>query len=75
MSNKKFYPDQVFVDRFTQMVKKSGMRVTMIARLMDTERNTIYDYMKGVTQPRVSQLKLICKATKTSVDWLLGLED
>lgn len=75
MSNKKFYPDQVFVDRFTQMVKKSGLQVTMIARLMNTERNTVYDYMNGVTQPRVSQLKLICQTTKTSVDWLLGLED
>lgn len=75
MSGKTFYVDQVFLERFRKVVLDNKLDAPEVGKIMKVERKAVYGYLDGMTQPKVAQLIMFCKATKTSANWLLGLED
>ena len=51
-----------------------GREVTRIAKRLHVSRNTIYDWINGVREPRASQIIALCYMFDWDANELLGLK-
>lgn len=72
MANKTMYCDDDTARRIADVLYKKSLQEW--STLLDVEKDTINNYIRGRTQLKIAQLKLICEATNTSADWILGLK-
>ncbi len=64
---------KVLPDRLTQALRDSGLSRRALSEIIGVHLNTVHAYASGQRFPRLSQLTLLAKALRVSLDWLLDL--
>jgi transcriptional regulator with XRE-family HTH domain len=73
LENKDYAPPPTpdgFPQRLRQVVDSYGS-TSALARIIDRSEGAIRKWLRGQSEPAVSDLRAICDATNTSVEWLV----
>lgn len=62
-------------DRIQEVVLRSGLEITVIAKRLNIARSALYGYMYYDIMPNAVNLMKIASEFDVSADWLLGLKD
>jgi len=62
-------PDD-FASRLRQVVESYGS-ASALARIIDRSEGAMRKWLRGESEPNVSDLRAICSATQTNVEWLV----
>lgn len=62
-------------DRIQEIVLRSGLEITVIAKRLHISRSLLYGYMYYDIMPSVVNLMKIASEFNVSADWLLGLTE
>lgn len=65
----------VFAERIRQRRKSLKLTQERLAELLGMTHKDIWEYEKGVRQPRALMVVSLAHALNTTTDWLLGLTD
>lgn len=57
--------------RFEELRKAAGYSQEVIARRLEVSRRTVDNWEKGLTEPKLSDLKKIAKLFDVSLDYLM----
>lgn len=57
--------------RFEELRKAAGYSQEVIARCLEVSRGTVDNWEKGLTEPKLSDLKKIAKLFDVSLDYLV----
>ena len=67
--------EHTFGERLTDLMIERGLYPAEVERLTGIRRQRLYEYAKGISEPRERAIKLIALGLNVSADWLLGIKD
>lgn len=65
----------MFAKRLNEVLKDNKISLYKLAKVLKVNNQTTINWSKGITEPKASQLKEICKYLDVSADYLLGLKE
>ena len=62
-------------DKLKELRKESGLTQKEVAKLLKKSETGYASWEQGLAEPRVNDIRVLCKIYGVSADYLLGLED
>ena len=66
---------KIFIERLNSLMKEQNIKQEGLAAVLNTTRQSVSQYIKGISHPPADKMVLIADYFDVSVDWLYGRTD